>query len=144
MNWGWKITIAYSLFGLFIGVLVFRSFQVNVDLVSEDYYQEELAYQNKIDKMRNERKLSQSLTFSQQSQRLAIQFPDHSTSPIQGEIRLFRPSDARFDQVYSIALDPQQRYIISTDQLAKGYYKVKVDWESGESAYYTEESIFIQ
>ncbi|MEM8967062.1 MAG: FixH family protein [Bacteroidota bacterium] len=144
MNWGWKIAIAFSLFGLFIGILVFRSFQTNIDLVSEDYYQEELAYQNKIDKMTNERKLRQSLTFSQQSQQLAIQFPNHSASPIQGEIHLFRPSDARFDQVYSIALDTQQQYIISTDQLAKGYYKVKVDWESGESAYYTEESIFIQ
>ena len=140
MNWGWKIVFAFSLFGLFIGGMVVRSFQETIDLVSEDYYQQELGYQQQIDKMANSQALRVPLTFAQQPQQLVIQFPNDGA---QGEIQLFRPSDARDDRTISIALDSQQRQIITTEGLVKGHYKVKVDWISNDVAYFTEESVFI-
>ncbi len=144
MNWGWKIALAFILFGVFIGVLVFRSFQENIDLVSEDYYQQELGYQQQIDKIANSKSLNIPLTFAQQAQQLVVQFPDDLTSTVEGEIQLFCPSDMRNDRLVTIALNSDQQQIIPTGKLAKGYYKVKVDWMSGDAAYFTEESIFIQ
>ena len=144
MNWGWKIALAFILFGVFIGVLVFRSFQENIDLVSEDYYQQELAYQEQIDKIANSRSLNVPLTFAQQAQQLVVQFPDDLTATVAGEIQLFCPSNRRNDRSVTIALNSDRQQIIPTSKLAKGYYKVKVDWMSGDAAYFTEESIFIQ
>lgn len=144
MNWGWKIVFAFSLFGVFIGYMVFRSFQVTIDLVADDYYQQELAYQQRIDRLENSRTLAQPLTFSQQAKHLVVQFPADLTERVQGEIQLFRPSDARGDQAFAIALDSQWQQVIATDQLARGHYKIRVDWTSGQEAYYTEESIFIR
>ena len=144
MNWGWKIVLAFSLFGAYIGSLVFLSFQETIDLVSDDYYQQELDYQQQIDKIANNRALRAPLTFSQQSQQLVVQFPSDLVAEVRGEIQLFRPSDARNDQTVSIALNADQQQIIATDRLIQGYYKIKVDWTSGTAAYYTEESIFIQ
>lgn len=144
MNWGWSIVLAFSIFGLFIGWLVFRTFQETIELVSDDYYQQELVYQRQIDKMTNNQALLVPLTFSQQAQQLVVQFPAELTAEVQGKIHLFRPSDERRDQVMTIALNPQRQQIIATDGLVKGHYKVKVDWTSGDAAYYTEETIFIQ
>ncbi len=144
MNWGWKIVFAFSLFGLFIGGLVLRSFQETIDLVSEDYYQQELGYQQQIDKIANDRSLNVPLTFVQQSQYLVVQFPDELAAEVQGEILLFRPSDALSDRNVTIALNSERQQVIATGGLIKGHYKVKVDWTSGDEAYFTEESIFIQ
>ncbi|MGB3779477.1 MAG: FixH family protein [Tunicatimonas sp.] len=144
MNWGWSIVLAFSLFGLFIGWLVFRTFQETIELVSEDYYQQELGYQQQIDKMTNNQALPVPLTFSQQAQQLVVQFPAEPAAEVQGEIHLFRPSDARRDQILTIALNPQRQQIIATEGLVKGHYRVKVDWTSGDAAYYTEETVFIQ
>ena len=144
MNWGWSIVLAFSLFGAFIIGLVIRSFQENIDLVSEDYYQQELGYQRQINKMTNNQALTVPLTFSQQAQQLVVQFPAEPAEEVQGEIQLFRPSDARRDRTVTIALNPARQQIIATDQLVRGRYKIKVNWTSGDAAYYTEELIFIQ
>ena len=143
MNWGWSIVLAFCLFGAFIIGLVFRSFQETVDLVSEDYYQQELGYQQQIEKIANNQALIAPLTFSQQSQQLVVQFPAEPAAEVQGKIQLFRPSDARRDQTMTIALNTKRQQVIATEKLKKGYYKIKIDWTSGETAYYTEETIFI-
>ena len=49
MNWGFKILMLYAAFVGMIIFLVFRTAHENIDLVTEDYYQQELAFQNKID-----------------------------------------------------------------------------------------------
>lgn len=144
MNWGWSIVLAFSLFGAFITALVVRSFQETIDLVSEDYYQQELGYQQQINKMTNNQALPVPLTFSQQTRQLVVQFPAEPAEEVQGEIQLFRPSDARSDRTVTIALNPARQQIIATDRLVKGRYKIKVDWTNGGAAYYTEETIYIQ
>lgn len=50
MNWGWKIAIGYTAFALFILYLVYRTTGVEFELVTPDYYAQELAYQGQIDK----------------------------------------------------------------------------------------------
>lgn len=142
MNWGHSIIVAFTLFAGFIGYLAYQSFQQNVDLVAEDYYLQEIQYQDQINKIRNTKAARQVVTFSQENNRLIVQFPN-GTSAVNGTISLFRPSDARFDQNVTIALNDQMQQVIPTDQVTKGYYKVKVDWKAGEQAYFTEESVYI-
>jgi len=142
MNWGHKIALVFTAFVGLMVFMVYQSFQVNVDLVAEDYYQQELQYQQKIDKINNTKKLAQRLSFLQEDKQLIVQFPDLFPE-LEGEISLFRPSDARFDVTTKITLDENHRQSISTTELAKGYYKVKVDWKDSEQAYYHEESLYI-
>ena len=143
MNWGHKITLVFIAFMGLMAYLVYQSFQVNIDLVAEDYYQQELEYQQTINKKKNTRQLGQRISFTQENQALIVQFPDLFEQGVAGEISLFRPSDARFDVSTKIALDQNYRQSIPTSDLAKGYYKVKLDWKDGDKAYYHEESVFI-
>ena len=52
-NWGWGIFIVLVLFIAFIGNLVYKSSQVRVDLVSENYYEKEIKYQHQIESEKN-------------------------------------------------------------------------------------------
>jgi len=142
MNWGHKIALVNIAFVGLMVFMVYQSFQVNVDLVAEDYYKQEIEYQQKIEKIQNTRELAQQLSFVQENQQLIVQFPA-GKQLLNGEISLFRPSDARFDVNTKITLDENHRQSISTTDLAKGYYKIKVDWQDGDKAYFQEESVFI-
>ena len=50
MNWGWRITIVYSLFALTMIGAVIYSTTLDVNLVEEDYYEKEVNYQQVINK----------------------------------------------------------------------------------------------
>ena len=52
-NWGVGIFTFYGLFVVFILALVFRSSQENYDLVTEDYYQQEIRFEEVINKRNN-------------------------------------------------------------------------------------------
>jgi hypothetical protein len=58
MNFGVKITALYLGFVALILTLVFMSFGQKVELVSKDYYAQEIAFQDKINSINNERSLN--------------------------------------------------------------------------------------
>ena len=143
MNWGWNIVLAFTGFVVFIVYMVVRSFQTNVDLVTENYYQQELQYQEQIEKMSNANLLTENLVITQEDKQLIIQFPQGITEKISGTINLFRPSDARFDLTEEIAMSDTQQHQLSVAELPTGYYKVKIDWKAEGKAYYSEKSVYL-
>ena len=143
MNWGHKIAIVFGLFVVLMVYMVYQSFQVNIDLVAEDYYQQELVYQDKIDKINNTQDLAKGISLSQANGQLTVAFPDLFGKEMSGNISLFRPSDARYDLSTQLKLDNSNRQQIATKKLAKGYYKVQLDWQAQGKAYYHEESVYI-
>ncbi|MEQ9441494.1 MAG: FixH family protein [Cyclobacteriaceae bacterium] len=143
MNWGWNIVFAFIGFVGFIVYLAVRSFQTNVDLVTEDYYLQELQYQQRIEKTSNAQRLPGKLNISQQGEQLIIQFPEVITEKINGTVSLFRPSDARFDRNEEIAMNAQGQHQLRVNQLPKGYYKLKIEWKTPTEDYYTEEPVYL-
>ena len=53
MNFGNYITIAFIAFGAFIVTLVVKTFAFKPELVSETYYEDELNYQDRINRIKN-------------------------------------------------------------------------------------------
>ncbi|HHP7240309.1 MAG TPA: FixH family protein [Cyclobacteriaceae bacterium] len=140
MNWGYKIVFAFV---VFVGIMVYmvvRCFQQDINLVADDYYKRELNYQQQIDKIANASDIEFDIEMLERQ--LVINFPDNG-SKLSGNIQLFRPSNKLFDKNYPVTTDSNNRQIINTQDLLKGYYKLKVDWSDGITDYYKEESIFI-
>ena len=52
-NWASGIVLVMILFMSFIVMLVVKTYSHKVDLVSEDYYNQELMFQERLDKMNN-------------------------------------------------------------------------------------------
>lgn len=144
MNWGKKITIVYLAFVALIVTMVVISARQKVDLVSSDYYAKELNYQSDINKMKNANALSTKLKCSLINNTIELIFPDeHQNKSITGNAFVYKPSDNKSDRVFPLNTF-EGREVISTQDLSKGMYKIKVDWVVEGVEYQTESVIVIQ
>ncbi|MBW7914094.1 MAG: FixH family protein [Taibaiella sp.] len=57
-GWGSRIALLYGGFVVLIAALVTGSMRQDFDLVADDYYQQEIAYQNVLDAGKNQSALS--------------------------------------------------------------------------------------
>ncbi len=144
-NWGTGIVLVSLLFMTFIVVLVVKTYQHKVDLVSEDYYSQELTFQDRIDKMNNVKKDADKVKWEMKETEIRFQFPtckDYTT--IKGTIEFFRPSEVGKDVTIPVQTDAVREQAVSKAPLLRGLYRLKLDWSADGVLYYTEEDIFIQ
>jgi len=144
MNWGWKIFVLYSGFVVMTLGMVFYFMGHKVDLVADDYYRQEIAYHDQIDKMSNSQAMLQPLGIELDRQTLSaiIRFPlDHVSSGLKGSIQLYRPANSDEDKTYDILIDSTGVQSVSLTGFSKGLWKVKVMWNSGGNDYYSEKVV---
>ena len=143
MNFGVKITILYLSFVALILTLVFLCYGQKQDLVSKDYYAQELKYQDKIDAVNNSNALPNSISHKVVGSTIVISVNDSlPLNNFSGIINFFRPSDASKDVQLKMAFVNNQQ-IIDKRALQHGSYKMQLSWENDGKKYYKEEVIFI-
>lgn len=142
ISWGTKIIILISGFAILMGTMVTMAFRQNIELVSEDYYNQELKYQDRINELNNANALSEKITHKIFPVGIYFQFPEFfKTKNVTGEIIFFRPSDKIKDYKTPIILNSDGQQFISSEYLSKGRYDLKIRWEADSKAYFTEEII---
>jgi len=144
-NWGTGIVIAMALFIVFILSFVYKTIAIDKyehHLVSEDYYKDELYYQEEIDKLNNASKLSENITLSNSSQGITIQFPENlDFNKIKGTIYFLRRSNYKLDFDKEIKLNDHFT-IIPDSLLVSGKWIIKIDWQYNDEKYLLKESWF--
>lgn len=141
-NWGTKIAIVYIGFVLFILGMVYLSFGEKFDLVTEDYYAKEIAFQEKIDKKSRLKALPENLKITIDENQLVVAFPHDEKLPISGKIICFRPSDQTKDFEEEIASEAG-KHRIPLERFVKGKYLIQVDWKAEGETYYVEKTVII-
>ena len=142
-NWGVGIFSFYGLFVLFILALVFRSTQENVDLVTEDYYQQEIEYEKVMRKKANANALEEGISYTLNRMNITVQFP-HEQQDLSGSILVYRPSNKQFDKRYEIQVDSLNSQLLEVGPAPAGLYKLKVDWVNDSVGYYIEEDVYLR
>lgn len=138
INWGTGIAGMYLSFVVMIVVLVSMSAAEKIDLATDKYYEEELHFQDCIDKGKRARVLPQPLSWQVTGEKLTIAFPDQfAGSVIQGKISLYCPSDKRNDRSFAIQAE-KSRQVVALDQVPAGHYKLQIDWQAGVTSYWNE------
>lgn len=141
MSWGNKLLLVFIAFAMLMGTLVYKCTQQNFELVSADYYNEELRFQDKIDGENNANRLS-NLSITQTTDRLIIQMPkEQMGSAISGQLWFYCGSNASFDRKIPLAVNDQGQMIIEKSALVKTNYLIKTTWESGKEKYYKEVTV---
>lgn len=141
-NWGWNIVLVLGLFMTMIVVMVVKSVQTKVDLVTQDYYSDEIAYQEQIDKVENAENLEGSFTWKRVEGGIEILFPEAlDGADFKGTAFLYRPSDKNLDSELTIDGLTNNTLFISSENLIAGKWTVKVDGVSGDKKYYFEQRI---
>ena len=142
MNWGVKIIVIFSVFLLILFTMIFISFSKKTDLVSNDYYNKEIKYQQQIERLTRTRQLPEQPKIQITGESIAIKFPSSICGKeITGEIQLYFPADASKDKKIKIALDDSCGQNISITALSRGQWKIIINWKMNNEEYYTEQLI---
>ena len=145
LNWGHKITLAFSAFVVFMFVLVYKSMKTDFQLVTKEYYKDELAYQQVIDGTNRANSLSNNVQALQTSAGLIIQLPtEMKGKSITGNIWLYCSSDDKKDRRLELTVDENGKQLIDDKTIMPATYLLKVTWNAGNLNYYNEQRIEIK
>lgn len=145
--WPRVIIAAFVLFAAFIGNMVRQAMQTDVDLVSADYYQKEIAYQQHIDQLKATQGLNEQVLINQAStaETISLVFPESlKPASVQGTVHFFRPSAAKLDFEVPLQLNSDRQQHISTDELTKGLWRVQINWQVAGQSYFNQKDIRIE
>ncbi len=141
-NWGFGIVVFIGIFIVFISTLVYKCSQHEVDLVSANYYDLEIQYQNQINKMNNSAALGQQVLISSVNDQVVFQFPEKfKGSKLEGRITFFKPDKSAYDFDVPLQLNEELSQSLSSKEMASGRWNVKVNYKDGQQEYFTEEKI---
>lgn len=141
MHFGHKIMIGFSCFALLMGVLVYKSLNTTFELVSKDYYKDELNYQEIIDASASSNKLNGAIQININQDTIDIQLPEMMTGKqISGEVFFYCASNSKKDKRFALN---EAKLSIKKWELQQGTYTVKTKWTSEGVPYYNEQNLII-
>lgn len=138
MNFANYITIAFIAFGAFIVTLVVKTFAFKPELVSETYYEDEINYQDRINRLKNVQADGAEVKWELQGDSLLFHFP---SADAVGKIDFMCHADKDKDQYFDIQIIKDNQQIISTSDIKSGLYLMKIQWESNGKLYYMEQNV---
>ncbi len=144
INWGHKLTMVFIAFGALMITLVYKSMNTHFDLVTKEYYKDELAYQGVIDGMNNANKLSENVKVELNAEDVQIRIPETNGKPASGKIWFYCITDASKDRKFSMLTDENGNQSVNRSMLQPGNYTVKLEWVNDGLNYYAEQRIKIK
>jgi hypothetical protein len=143
LSWGWKIMLMYLGFVALILSLVIASSHQHFDLVSKDYYADEIAYQKVIDAGKNQSSLSRPVSIYANEKAVTIEFPDEfKTKELAGNIQFYAPANAEWDRNFKISTQ-DNKVTIPRSGLRNTRYTIKISCNVGGKSYYQESEIML-
>lgn len=141
IGWGWKIGLLYGGFVVMMVALVVASSRQNVDLVSNDYYVDEIKYQGVLDASKNEAGLSGSISVHADSGKVVIEFPaEFDKSIIKGNVVFYAANNKDWDRDMGISVN-DNRMIVPRSSLQRALYQLKVTYSVDGKDYYYQTQI---
>lgn len=143
MSWGKKITILYLGFVAMMVSLVYMCLiQNDINLVTPDYYKQELAYEGRIAKIRNTKALTEKAMISLAGNNVSIQMPP-ALQTAHGTVKFYRPSSASKDFTKQIELSKEGLQLIDASKLERGLWSIQIECSAEGKDYFIEQKLKI-
>ena len=142
MSWGNKLMLVFIAFAALITTLVYKAVNTKFELVSKDYYKDELRFQDQIDAAKNSAAIA-NVIFSQNESSVYIQFPpEFNTKKIDAKIWFYCKADGNRDKKFEINTSSAS-VVINKKQIFKGNFEIKITWFANGKNFYNAESITV-
>lgn len=146
ISWGTGIVIAIiSFVGFIMYFVVTMSTDTaySHDLVVEEYYKQELAFQDQLNKEQNAQGLSKNISIERTGEGMMISFPEElDYKEIAGKVFLYRPSNKQLDSEIPLSLSSHQ-LLVPDKSLIGGRWNINVDWtHDGKGYYFSKEIVY--
>lgn len=136
-SWGHGVVIALAAFIIFIlsMLFLFPNGQKNSEMVTDNYYEEELQYQDVIDAKKRADELQEKPVYSQSTEGIKITFPqDYNSSNTTVKFVLNRTDDQNLDIKKTVELTGQS-FVIPAQVLKMGNYTLRLSWTKDKTDY---------
>ncbi len=144
MNWGYKLMFVFIVFAGLMGTLVYKSMNTKYELVTKDYYKDELKYQDRIDAKNESSKLS-DISVLQDKDSIVINFPKELlASSITSDIWFYCKTDETKDKHLKFESPAGKALSIPVSLINKANYQVKVNYKTTKTSYYSEKEIIVR
>lgn len=145
ISWGTGVVTGIIIF-VFISLSMTIIFMTqDVHLVTDDYYEKTLSYQDEIDKQNRTNALDEDVKINFNGKMIKLVFPKaYLNKDISGEIYFYRPSNPGLDFKIPLKLNENGNQFIPVERIEKGFWRLKINWLMGENAFYNERVITIE
>ena len=145
VSWGTGIVIAFIVFMTISLSTMFYFMSQDVHLVTDNYYEKELKYQQEIDNQQRTLELDEHVEINFSGTIISILIPErYADKKISGEIYFYRPSDPKQDFKIPLLLNNEGLQIIPVERIPKGFWRLKISWTMDGKGYYNERAITIE
>ena len=144
LNWGAGVTLAYIVFAAGTTAVVVFAMHRPVDLVSPDYYAQELRQDERAAATANAAALGGALGLDVTRAEVRLRIPASQAAAARGSIHLYRASNAADDREFALAPDATGAQRVNISRLPGGQWIVKVQWTAGGRAYYVEQAASLE
>jgi len=138
MNWGKGISLVIVFFIIMTIGFVIVAMRQNIDLVAENYYEQDLVYEQKIQKHAHTQASGNAPVLNLQDACLNVQFPKKA----EGKALLFRPSDKNIDVLKSFVTNDTGLWVFCPENFPKGMWKISFEWQCGNEPCYLEQEFY--
>jgi hypothetical protein len=142
--WPLGIVIFFILFASAMAVVVAIAAAHRDSLVSENYYEQELHYQNRIDSAVRTKNSGATVVLDAAGTSLLVSIPPAmAVQKISGGIELYRPSAPELDRQFPLQPQTDGVQKVDVSQLASGLWVARVKWNAGGQEYFLEQKITV-
>lgn len=133
------ILIGFGVMVLFMSYLVYQCTQNPAVMVSNNYYEQELKYQDVIDAKENTVAYNDSLTMMKEEGQISFRIPDGINKDLTtASVMVYNRADDKKDRHIELKKSLDGIYAVSTKEWGQGNYELKLSIQSGDKAYYKE------
>lgn len=144
-NWGTGITITFIIAASLMLFLVYKTTTVSNELSEQNYYSQELRFNDQLEAAQNAATLSAPVKILQNESQLIITLPKECVEQkATGTVWIYRPSSEKNDLFLTIQPDAKGNMIVEKSKLLPGNYTIKTDWKMNGKDYYNEENIYVE
>ncbi|MCB0737120.1 MAG: FixH family protein [Bacteroidetes bacterium] len=144
-SWPLAIIITLLIFSGFIVTIAIYLSTREYHLVSDNYYENTLSYDEHLANKRAAEKLAEkpNVSFLSQERKMMIAFPTYDEKVATGEVYFYRPNNSRLDFKVPLQLNAESKMLVASENLQSGWWTVKINWSMGHGSYFTETEINI-
>lgn len=143
MSWGNKLVVVFVAFAGLMGTLVYKAVNTKFELVSKDYYKDELRYQEKLDGATNAA-VAGKIDLTQDEASITLHLPESLATLIaDADAWFYCKTNAVKDQRFQVRIE-NGVYVFDKTKFLKDNYELKLQLTAGEKQYYFSEFITVQ
>lgn len=143
-NWGTGLAVVLGLFVLSMAYTMYLVTQQRYDLVTTDYYEEELAYQETIDRKQEALQLSEPCRMEIIEGKLVINFPQElEGQTAKAKVLMYCLTDAEKDFTLQEEAWTVKDLQLPASKMSSGKWIAKIHLDTDHAKYYFDPSIVI-